>query len=191
MELSINCLLLGDNYTGKTSFCQSIKNRADSNKKYIQTIGVDYARGKIMLNGFKYNLNLWELSGSKRFIPVAHTYLNIAKIVLLFFSYNDIQSITNLRIWLDILKDRTNSDYKIYIIGGWVDVKESCDIETKKYIEGLIEHYSHDFHEVISTNYHDVNRVLKLICLNYRILDKKTITKKSLRSCCIDSLTCI
>ncbi len=34
-------------------------------------------------------------------------------------------------------------------------------------------------------------RVLKLICLNYRILDKKVLTKKSSRSCCIDSFTCI
>lgn len=189
MELSLNCLLLGDNYTGKTCFSQALHKRKNIETRPLQTIGVNYACGKILLNGFTYKLNLWELSGSKRFIPIAKTYLKIANVVLLFFSYNNIESITNLRIWIDILKERVDNNYKIFIIGSWLDVKDSCDKESKDYIANIIDYYNYDLYEVISINFNDVKRVLEQICLNYRVNKENSNTKRNL--CCLDSLSCI
>ena len=189
MELSLNCLLLGDNCTGKTCFSQALQNRQNIVKPPLQTIGVNYACGKISINGFNYKLSLWELSGSKRFIPIAKTYLKIANIVLLFFSYNDIQSITNLRIWVNILKERVDKNFKIFIIGSWLDVKNTCNNESKEYIKKIIDKYNYIFYEVISINFHDVERVLKEICLNYKVDKERSNNNRSL--CCLDTFNCV
>ena len=90
---NINCVLLGDNKTGKTTFTRSIYKETDINYDFSETLGVDFINKTIIINNNEYKIKFWDLSGSHRFIPIFNTYLQNASIVLIFFSYNDINSI--------------------------------------------------------------------------------------------------
>jgi Ras-related protein Rab-1A len=69
-EQTINCLILGDQYVGKTNFLiRFIKD--DFSNNYISTIGIDYRTKEIKLEDDRIvKLNLWDTAGQERFFSI-------------------------------------------------------------------------------------------------------------------------
>ena len=75
MSLSIKIIILGDQYTGKTSLMNKIISNTFYNT-YSATIGIDYTNIKYDYDGKIYNLSLWDTSGQEKFNFLLQSYFS-------------------------------------------------------------------------------------------------------------------
>jgi len=153
---NINCVLLGDNKTGKTTFTRSIYKETDVNYDFSETLGVDFINKTIIINNNEYKIKFWDLSGSHRFIPIFNTYLQNASIVLIFFSYNDINSIYNIRVWVDLLKTFNIIKDNIFLLGSWDDIKLEKTKEELDLIKTIVKDYDYKLYNINCKNYKNI-----------------------------------
>lgn len=95
---TIKCLIIGDKYTGKTTFV----NKYVYNRNiilYDPTIACDRHILKETLN--KFILTIWDMSGDLEFDDICTNFYHDADLVLLFFSLNDPKSFEHLNFWIN------------------------------------------------------------------------------------------
>ena len=73
MSLSIKIIILGEQYTGKTSLMNKIASNTFYNT-YSATIGVDYTNIKYDYEDKIYNVSLWDTSGQEKFNFLLQSY---------------------------------------------------------------------------------------------------------------------
>lgn len=156
---TINCVLLGDNKTGKSSFIKTLYTEKDSTDNLSETIGIDFINKTILLNNNEYRIKFWDLSGSHRFIPIMNTYLKTASIILIFYSYNSITSVKNINVWLNLLNDFNIKKDLVFLIGSWFDINKNIKDQNVVDINKEIESYSYKSYKIDSRNYSIVSNV--------------------------------
>lgn len=110
-------IVVGDMAVGKTClinrFCKDV-----FNKKYQQTIGVDFEMEQFQVLGVPFTLQLWDTSGQERYKCVASTYYRGAQVVIIAFDVNNIGSFSHVRQWLeDLLGDSDPTAVLLFLVG--------------------------------------------------------------------------
>ena len=110
---SIKLIIIGSINVGKTSLLaryatgkfQSIS-KSTSNASFITKIKEDN-------NKKKYEIKLWDTAGQEKYRCLTKIFMKEAKIALLVYSIDDINSFNDLNIWVNIVK-KINSDKVIF-----------------------------------------------------------------------------
>ena len=79
------------------------------------TCGSSFIQKKIIINGIKYTLNLWDTAGQEKYNSLTKMFTKNANIIILVYSIVDKQSFLDLGKWLKFVKDINGEDG--YIIG--------------------------------------------------------------------------
>lgn len=205
MKYVLNCILIGNSLCGKTSFSKVLNTSKNNDKCLGPTIGVDVTHKSFILDTNEYKIKFWDLSGNHRFIPILNPYIKMADIVLLFYSYDNYISKTDLYIWEDLIKFH-NKNAKIYLIGSWLDKKYSKNSWYNKNELTLLQNkFPYNLYEINCINLNEVTTTILSILQDYKknithknkiILDtnknlKETSNSNSPRSCFSSWLSCI
>ena len=127
----IKCIILGDQYVGKTSFCCNLTNKLIP-IDYQTTIGVDFFIKMIEVNGINIKLQLWDTAGHERYRAITKSFYRDINMVIFMFNLNDSATYENLKYWINEF-DHTNNDNCIkIIIGNKNDLKISVNEELIK-----------------------------------------------------------
>ncbi|KTG34705.1 hypothetical protein cypCar_00017146 [Cyprinus carpio] len=115
-------VLAGDAGSGKSSFLLRLclnEFRGD-----IQTtLGVDFQIKKMLVDGEKTNLQIWDTAGQERFRSIAKSYFRKAHGVLLLYDVTSESSFLNVREWVEQIRESTDEDIPMCIIGNKVDLR--------------------------------------------------------------------
>ena len=122
-------ILLGDSSVGKTSILSRYITDEFSSF-YKCTINVEFKTKLIRIDKFtNVNLKIWDTVGSERFRSMTKQYYNNTDGIVLIFDLTDLSTFKNLSSWLEEIKNNSQPNVEIIIVGN------KCDMENKRKIE--------------------------------------------------------
>jgi len=105
----IKVIMVGSMAVGKTCLIahyQSGKFLSD----LPSTSGSSYVQIKKVINGKKYNLNLWDTAGQEKYDSLTKIFTKNANIIILVYSIVDKKSFAALDKWLNLVKETNNEE---------------------------------------------------------------------------------
>ena len=71
MKKKISIIVVGDAEVGKTSLLKRYDNKKFSNQ-HIKTVGVDFIKSQIQIEGIDIEVKLWDTAGQERFKTITY-----------------------------------------------------------------------------------------------------------------------
>ena len=143
----IKIALIGDQNTGKTKFAHYIINKSKIAEfsDYQPTIGGSYCSKNITYNNKCYILDIWDTSGQERYESLTILFYRDAKIILLFFNYNNKKSFQRAKHFLTKIKTvNKEPDLVIILIGNKYDEKNYSDNNNNNLNEEEVLEYAQE-----------------------------------------------
>mmetsp|Transcript_50213 Transcript_50213/g.129454 ORF Transcript_50213/g.129454 Transcript_50213/m.129454 type:complete len:218 (+) Transcript_50213:125-778(+) len=117
-------VLIGDSSVGKSALVyRFIHNRALSDSK--ATVGIAFFKQNLVDadTGKEYTLQIWDTAGQEKFVSVTTHHYRAADGALLVFDITNDQSFTNLDKWLAELRENTDPNVAVALVGTKVDLQ--------------------------------------------------------------------
>lgn len=137
--------LVGDHYVGKTSLINRFTEDSFVST-YISTIGVDFKRRNVTINGEIVQLQIWDTAGQEKFRTITSSYYRGTHGIIIVYDICDKVSFDNLTGWIEEVDKNTGKGVIKLIMGNKVDkkmnrivdyntAKQYADDRNIKYIE--------------------------------------------------------
>jgi len=197
MKIDIKVVLLGREYSGKTSLVERfLSERFAGENRYQNTIGAAYGEKTINVQGRDIVLGVWDTAGSERYQAMSKMYYRNAKAAIICYAVNDLESWDKVHYWVDEVS-KTEPDCAIYICATKLDLikgrnKDRCvDYHTTTDYADTIKSRLFETSSKNGENIHELFHHIGLDYLNNKInhlesLDEvvKVNTEERGRGCC-------
>ena len=129
----LKILIIGDNNTGKTSLIQKITTNKFNYKNQIPTLGLNFFKIIKKHNNDKFQIDFWDFSGSKEYLPLLENYYQESDIILICFDVSEKSTFQSIQsYWLPILHDFEKiKEKKIILIGNKNDLQKDINVPQK------------------------------------------------------------
>ena len=159
-DANFKILLFGDDTEGKKAFTQKFMINLFS-EGHEDTIGVDFEVKSLSIDEFKIKLQIWDISGERRFRSFLPTYISHARGGMFVYDVTKRTSLINIDFWLAIIR-KDLLEEKIFPI---IAVGIIPDSENKRqvfYEEGLKLAEFHKLNGFIECNIKSGEKIEKL-----------------------------
>lgn len=199
-EITLKCLVLGEQNVGKTSILNTLIDNAFDSQS-APTIGIDFRvlraavecdhRQDSTLTALledqegdaSYKLQIWDSAGQYRFRSIVSSYFRLAHIFIIVFDLTDRETFMYVREWRkSIDEQRQTSAFLVYLLGN------KCD-ETKKQVitsaEAKTLSYELNFDgyfEVSAKSKTGITAAFKTIISDTHIAIKKNVFSEAVRA---------
>ena len=120
---------------------------------------------------------MWDTAGQERYKSITSAYYKGAKGALLVYDTTSAQSFENVGKWLSEIKEKTNKDIRLILVGNKIDLKDSKAVSTeqalakaKEWDIPLMETSAKDatnvteaFHDLLKEMYCELSKTLQLV----------------------------
>ena len=136
---AIKVLFLGETCVGKTCLISRIDSGEMGNG--LATIGIDFIRKNIEVNGKNYECKIWDTAGVRRFSSENRIYIANSDIVVLVYDITNKESFLELQYWIDATIEKNGKDTYFILVGNKSDLidKEEVKEETAKNFADIIK----------------------------------------------------
>jgi len=122
MRIDVKVVLLGKEYSGKTSLVERfLSERFAGENRYQNTIGAAYGEKTVNVKGKEMVLGIWDTAGSERYQAMSKMYYRNAKAAVICYAVNDAESWEKVKFWIKELS-KTEPDCSIYICATKTDL---------------------------------------------------------------------
>ncbi len=111
---SFKYVIIGDTAVGKSSLLSIFTDKIRSDK-YEPTIGVDFEKKQLDLDGKSVEINIWDTSGHPRYRQIAASYYKGVLGVIIVYDITNLESFQNLNSWLNEIKNESSNACKILV----------------------------------------------------------------------------
>jgi small GTP-binding protein len=111
---SFKYVIIGDTAVGKSSLLSIFTDKIRSDK-YEPTIGVDFEKKQLDLDGKSVEINIWDTSGHPRYRQIAVNYYKGVLGVIIVYDITNLESFQNLNSWLNEIKNESSNACKILV----------------------------------------------------------------------------
>ena len=116
-------LIIGDSGVGKSCFLLQFT-EGNFKEDHNVTIGVEYG-AKILKVSTKYiKLQIWDTAGQESFRAITRSFYRNAHGVILMYDLTRLESFENLKDWLKEVRQNSDPDTTIYLVGNQLDLAE-------------------------------------------------------------------
>ena len=118
----INCLLLGNQGSGKTSFIKSLLGEIITN--LLSTIGLEKTPFNFSVEGKDCTFIIQDTAGQERYGSLAKSYYRYADAFLLFFDVTNKESFDTVQRWIKSIvesKGNINDQYELFLVANKID----------------------------------------------------------------------
>ena len=130
----INIITLGESSVGKSSIINRyVENNFDYN--FVSTLGVDFRKKNININGEDIRLKIWDTAGQEKFRSIQKQYYRNSDGILLVFDVTKFETFNVLEEWINNIKNQTSNDIIVVLVGNKIDLnnKVISDDEIKNF----------------------------------------------------------
>ena len=130
----INIITLGESSVGKSSIINRyVENNFDYN--FVSTLGVDFRKKIININGENIRLKIWDTAGQEKFRSIQKQYYRNSDGILLVFDVTKFETFNVLEEWINSIKNQTSNDIIVVLVGNKIDLnnKVISDDEIKNF----------------------------------------------------------
>ena len=123
--INYKIILVGDSSVGKTCILmRAVNNKFSDN--YQPTIGFEFLLMYFQVNNIKIKLQIWDTCGQEMYRFLIQGFYRNTTATILVFSKTNRSSFDNLGMWIKDIKNNTEQDMPIFLVGN------KCDEEKKK-----------------------------------------------------------
>lgn len=127
----IKILTLGETEVGKTSIVLRYSDDKFQDSK-IATIGIDFKIKIIKKGKEKIKVSIYDTAGQERFQNIVKHYYRGANGVLLIYDITKRKTFEKLNFWINDLKENSDDNLFIYLIGNKNDLEENREVSYKE-----------------------------------------------------------
>ena len=155
-------VVIGDTNVGKTNIIRRLI--GEDFREMEATIGVEF-----MFINIKdidkedpkktMSIQIWDTSGAERYKAITSTHIRGADGAYLVYDISNESSFTHLTYWYDCIKDATDEDIILYLIGNKSDLiyEEGRAVKKKDAIEFVKKYKLHGYAECSAKNNENIN----------------------------------
>ncbi|XP_012692012.2 ras and EF-hand domain-containing protein-like isoform X1 [Clupea harengus] len=115
-------VLAGDVGSGKSSFLLRLSQH-QFKEDMQSTVGVDCKMKRMLVDGKRMALQIWDTAGHERFHSISGSYFRKAHGILLLYDITSEQSFLNIPQWLEQIEAYTGTSVPICLVGNKVDLR--------------------------------------------------------------------
>lgn len=138
LDFYLKVVIVGDTGVGKTNLLtRYTKNTFYENSK--NTIGVDFSGVDMNIRGKSIKTQFWDTAGQEKYQSMASAYYKNSLGAFLVYDITRVETFNNLGKWIDLLKEHSNPEILIFLIGNKSDLaakrqvtKETAENFSKK-----------------------------------------------------------
>ena len=175
-DYKLKVVIVGDSGVGKSNLIKRFtSNEFNANSK--ATVGVEFLSKSYKINDKIFKIEMWDTAGQERYKSITSAYYKGAKGALLVYDTTSGQSFENISKWLSEIKEKTNKETKLILIGNKIDLKDSKVVSTelalakaKEWGMPLMETSAKDatnvkeaFHDLLKEMYFELNKTLQMV----------------------------
>ena len=130
-DYKLKVVIVGDSGVGKTNLIKRfVSNTFTPNSK--ATVGVEFISKSYRINNQVFKIEMWDTAGQERYKSITAAYYKGAKGALLVYDVTSAQSFENIDKWYNEIKEKTNKDIKLILIGNKIDLKDERQVKTEE-----------------------------------------------------------
>ena len=130
-DYKLKVVIVGDSGVGKSNLIKRFTtNEFNENSK--ATVGVEFLSRSYKINDKIFKIEMWDTAGQERYKSITAAYYKGAKGALIVYDTTSAKSFENIDKWLSEIKEQTNRDIKLIIIGNKIDLREQKVISTEQ-----------------------------------------------------------
>lgn len=129
--INYKIILVGDSGVGKSSLLKRAVQRKFTDN-YQATIGFEFLLLYYEINGIKIKLQIWDTCGQEMYRSLIQGFYRNTSLVLLLYAVNDQKSFDNLYEWLKDIKNNTEKEMPIFLIGNKSDLIDELKMVNKQ-----------------------------------------------------------
>ena len=139
-EMGIKVTLIGESSVGKTSIINRYTKNSFTNEME-STLGANYSQKKIILNGKKIRMDLWDTAGQEKYRAIGRHFYKESYIVCLVYDVSNHDSFEKLKtVWYPELKEHGEKMKILALVGNKIDKyleEEVKEEESKNYAKEI------------------------------------------------------
>ena len=131
LDISFKIIIIGDCGVGKSS----LSLRATKNEfieSYKATIAFEFYIFNIKINNLNINLQIWDTCGQEEYRSLITSFYKNSSLAIIVYAIDNIISFNNVDSWIKDLKQYSNPNIKIILIGNKNDLNDKRQIEFEK-----------------------------------------------------------
>jgi small GTP-binding protein len=113
-------IMLGDSAVGKTSLLVRYTENSFS-AQFLTTLGFDYRRKELVINGEALTLQIWDTAGQENFRSITKSYMRGADGAALVFDVTSRETFNRINAWIDTVTDTAVRPIDVVLIGNKID----------------------------------------------------------------------
>ena len=129
--INFKLIIIGDAGVGKSSLLKrAVKNIFEDN--YQATIGFEFLLMHFQVNDLKIKFQIWDTCGQEMYRSLVQGFYHNTSLALLVYDINKKPTFESLDIWLKDLKQHTEQDLPVFIVGNKNDLDRNVTDEEAK-----------------------------------------------------------
>lgn len=130
-DLSFKIIFIGDSGVGKS--CLTSKAAKNSFEEYYQaTVGFEFLTFNLRLDNTVIKLQIWDTCGQEIYRSLITNFYRNSSLAVMVYAIDNEQSFNNTESWLKELKDQSNPDIRIFLVGNKSDLEETRQVRTER-----------------------------------------------------------
>ena len=126
-DISFKIIVIGDSNVGKSCLTsQAVRNKFID--FYQTTIGFEFLTFNIRMNSLVVKLQVWDTCGQEVYKSLISNFYRNSSLALIVYAINNRESFEHATIWLKELKETSNPNVKIFLVGN------KCDLENNRVV---------------------------------------------------------
>lgn len=133
-DFLLKIILIGDSGVGKTNLLsQFARNQFNPDSK--TTIGVEFATKTVQIGDKTIKAQIWDTAGQERYRAITNAYYKGAVGAMLLYDITSQMTFNSLGKWLKELRDNSDNNLVVMLIGNKCDMQELRLIKTQEGIK--------------------------------------------------------
>ena len=129
--INFKLIIIGDAGVGKSSILKrAVKNIFE--ESYQATIGFEFLLMHFQVNDLKIKFQIWDTCGQEMYRSLVQGFYHNTSLALLVYDINKKPTFESLDIWLKDLKQHTEQDLPVFIVGNKNDLDRNVTEEEAK-----------------------------------------------------------
>ena len=129
--INFKIIIVGDSGVGKSSLLKrAVQNKFDGN--YQATIGFEFLLIHFQVNELKIKLQIWDTCGQEMYRSLIQGFYRNTSLAIVVYDIHNKKTYDALEIWLKDIRQHTEPDLPIFIVGNKNDLKREVSEEDAK-----------------------------------------------------------
>ena len=156
--INFKIILVGDTGVGKTCL---IKNAAKDifDEIHTPTLGFDMLTFECKIDEKQIKLEIWDTCGQETYKSLITSFYKDSALAMMVYSIDSNESFYHIESWLKDIKQQSNPDVKIFLIGNKADLGEEREVDSDKAKQFIDENNIDYFSETSAKNGFNVKEV--------------------------------